>query len=404
MGEWIVRLAKSAVIWIVAWFRHPDDWQVLQEPGPETADHPEVVQVTSTEAIRTTRTSRTRTEKVRAVTWNFRDDILDRLDEYFYCLRKVRRADPDAYDLFARVGLSVPAMYHEDSSCVTTPSKAPGHGGILGPRSDDPEKWMTPSFIYFQKLALPPHVEASALVYRLTAVFDDRRRHDGAWDPGMGSFPEACHFAIEPNGTFRLLREECVDRQTFTPKTQKGRKKDPVTFAHRSWQYPQWLRSSFTMRDTTSRWSANVTTVEDFAVQWLKIAIGTSHDATHSIVIRVKHRGMVATFGIILKRAPYFFRDREKDPAVDGKRRRIFHSVIEHTRILPDSRTVTVRAHYRGARTFVWQSYAIHIVAPANNWICDFPIAGHVNEDKKPDGMIGTKAVAQKIVDLLEAS
>ena len=41
--------------------------------------------------------------------WHFKSAILDRLDEYFVCFRRLKRHDRDAYDLFARMGLAIPA-------------------------------------------------------------------------------------------------------------------------------------------------------------------------------------------------------------------------------------------------------------------------------------------------------
>src|SRR4249920_1100375 len=36
--------------------------------------------------------------------WHLKTTILDRLTEYFVCIRQLRRSDPDAYGYFARVG------------------------------------------------------------------------------------------------------------------------------------------------------------------------------------------------------------------------------------------------------------------------------------------------------------
>jgi hypothetical protein len=124
----------------------------------------------------------------------------------------------------------------------------------------------------------------------------------------------------------------------------------------REWRLPQWvLEVADLKKKTPDEWAGGL----------LRMALATYVEATERIIIRVKKQTDVAAFGIELKRASYFFRDREaRALAADGKRKRIFHSVIRHSRRISETHWTDVRAHFRGLRDFDWNGYAVHIVFP----------------------------------------
>ena len=115
--------------------------------------------------------------------------------------------------------------------------------------------------------------------------------------------------------------------------------------------------------------------------QWFfKMAFLTYDAVVEKIQIRVSKGSMVAMFSIILPTAKVFFRDRRVEAATDGKRRRIFHSVVDHIREYSDHTTL-IKAHYRGSRDFEWNDYRIHIVLPEVK--PDFSIAASYSEDQE---------------------
>jgi hypothetical protein len=160
---------------------------------------------------------------------------------------------------------------------------------------------------------------------------------------------------------------------------------------------PPWLSQIFDQPDDR--------TPEDRLTGALAIALLTYHDATDRIIIRVRKDGDVAAFGIELPRARTFFADRSVTAlARDGRRKRIFHSVSAHTRQLAGDRTVDVREHYRGLRTFDWKGYAVHIVLPSNGFVMKFDGASRyfedVSETRRPH-YVGNAETGAKIAAVL---
>lgn len=328
--------------------------------------------------------------------WHFRSVILDRLDQYFVCIKRLRRHDPDAYQLFSRTGFTVSEMFSsgshpENIERLQAIDEYPSMGGVL--LAPDPKAGhVYPSFIYFRKLKSASWVERTdGQLFGVTALYDNYRDL---------TVPVTCHVAIESSG-MRVLKQYNDITTVVQPgrKTHGGRKPEAIRLKYRQWQYPSWLYpepDDPEPKDPQTR-----------ATHLLTMALMTYVDATSRIVVRVKHEGCIAAFGIELSRAKYFFRDREAMTALarDGKRKRIFHSVSAHSRKLGDDRTTEVRRHYRGLRSFDWNGYGIHIVYPDNAEIMQMPIPA-IPEIDLPIAerlhMIGSKDTGEKLAELLE--
>jgi len=314
-----------------------------------------------------------------SITWHFRSTILDRLDEYFPCLRRLKTYAPDDYALFARVGFSIPAdLYanprHENTVERLRTATRLSFGGLLmgGIGELHPDKCY-PSFIYFSKLTQPSQVQvAGGDIYRLTLLWDKRSR--GAQWRSEFTMPEACHLAVTTDGQVALLRERVAHSREITRRA--GHRKETLRLTSAQWAYPNWIMEiAGEHKLDPQQWAAGL----------FMLAFVTHLEATSRILIRTSRDDLTATFGIDLPRAKYFFADRQLDVASDGKRKRIFHSVVAHTRTLAEDRTTTVRAHYRGVRDFEWKTYRIHIVLPTNNFVVtDNSIAATVRQDIDP--------------------
>ena len=176
----------------------------------------------------------------------------------------------------------------------------------------------------------------------------------------------SCHVGITAASEVVLLKERTQRADVIT--TQRGRKRERLTRTTHHWAIPAWL--PFLMADNPRQRTPQVWIADTF-----KTVMVTHHKAMQRFIVRVRQGGCVAAFGIELARAKVFFRDRDKtDVAVDGKRKRIFHSVREHTRVLPTARTTDVRAHYRGIRSFAWGAYGVHIVLPQHAPVLDIDL------------------------------
>jgi hypothetical protein len=344
-------------------------------PSPATALAPPTV--TTPVTVR-----RRPSESEPCMMWSFRRDILDRLDEYFVCFKRLRKHDPESYALFRRVGLSIPADWIINGATPGNVEKfrhgqRPTFGGIAVGGLEEDTRFLLPSFFYFCKTRPSPSHRARARnpiqffrgdVYALVAIFDDRKVAEH-WKAKF-SVPVECHLGVSEDGTITLLKERVTQHATVV--TKRKRIKETLELQQRHWRYPLWMQDVERAREDPNAWAASM----------LIMALRSYVEATNRIVIRVRRDGHVATFGIDLPRAKYFFRDRDRtEVAADGKRKRIFHSVVSHQRLLSGARTTQVRDHYRGARTFDWKGYHVHIVWPENRRLMHFDIPGRDIEE-----------------------
>jgi hypothetical protein len=338
-----------------------------------------------------------------ALHWHFRSVILDRLEEYFVCIKRMREHDPAAYTTFSRMGFAVtPDLYAgyslkawhaaEPEGRRIPPEDRVSMGGHLfalgdGAWMDATDTGVFPSFVYFRKLGQPFAVQWwHGDIYELTCLFDDRdpRQH---WIGKRWTAPAVCHLGVSADGDIALLKEEVSREHTIVETHPRYQYRDPLhrgrqgrlTIATRDWQYPPWLVECCV--ELERRHNIVCSPVE-WATTLLWGAIRTYRESLARIVIRVRRDDCVAAFGIELPRAKYFFRDRDATVlARDGRRARIFHSVVAHEREVKSGR-VSVRSHYRGLRTFEWNGYAVHIVLPANTWPLDMPVKGYYEGDE----------------------
>lgn len=338
--------------------------------------------------------------------WHFRGAILDRLDEYFVCIRRLRRHDPPSYALFSRLGFAIASdRYIVGPVTMQDVSrfKRITFGGVLLPQSPPGkltsrgERWISPSFFYFTKLKHPVGVAARrGDIYRLSVLYDDRDLN-AYWRSKLSTVCN-CHIVLQPTGEMTLLREVHTAPTRFQVGGTKKRKqhKQTVEFTSRCWRYPGWLDGVAHDHDQDP---------EQWATDLLSMAIQTYLSATEKIVIRVKRAGVVASFGIDVARCKYFFADRKTEAlATDGRRKRIFHAVTGHTRRLADGRVTTVRDHYRGARAFSWNDSTVKIVFPTNTRILHFdaPAEEFAEGASFPSGMLTPGQVGARLGTGLE--
>lgn len=334
--------------------------------------------------------------------WRFRSTILDKLDEYFVCMDRLRRHDPDAYALFSRVGfvMSADAYVNPESEANKPIISAPaGLGGILCPwlENEDPDKTMHPSFCYFQRIHHPLRVQPwDGPVYSFTAIFDDRAKATRWRRTGL-SVPVSCHIGIAADGTLHVLKELLTSSHSVPMKGKharggdrdfRGRRCDAVLkMTVNTWDIPAWVTE---LGMETPAWKdGNDPT--GYAKWLFGCCVGTHSKVLDHVIVRAIRRKVCAAFAVDLSAAKRFFRDRDTTVlAADGRRKRIFHSVRAHDRALSDGRHLQVKQHFRGTRNFDWKGSRIHIVFPkrqevmrvnglAANYLEDIPKAKRRN-------------------------
>jgi hypothetical protein len=331
-----------------------------------------------------------------ATTWHFRTSILDRLDEYFVCLQRLRRCDPDSYKFFSQIGFSIPQyLSRPDRNFLRdTAATRAAWGGVLfsqGDKRPNEDACIWPSFLYFRKLRRPSAVEPfRGDVYHIVALYDQRdvAKH---WRSRL-LFPVEYHLGIDKAGETHLLKERFFERLAIEPGRRGGRRSTRFRLRTQQWHWPNWLPAFA---------ADNGTTAEDYARDMFAMILANHLSASSKLIVRVRKDNRVAAFGIDVKRTKYFFADRELTAlATDGKRKRIFHSVRAHPRATLVHKP-EVCAHYRGLRQFDWQGYAIAIVHPtAADNLMSWTAPAIYEEDLKPsDGRGVSSEEFGRVVD-----
>ncbi len=343
-----------------------DDPPAATDPEPSPSTHAQINRRPRLSSPHETGASR----------WHLRGAILDRLDEYFTCLRQVRLRDPDSYALFSRVGLTVPPdVYANPDYPQHTFIPSMSFGGCLYSQGEDgDDNKVYPSFMYFNKVTHPSRVQYFAgTVYVFTCVYDQRRIED-RWRSRLACVV-SCFIGVTPSGEMTLLREPVHERHEVTRGLrQKHGRRETLRLTTTRWAYPSWIT------DVLAE-NAIVKDPEKWITGLLKQTFLTHQSAIQKVTIRVrKNAAECAMFGVDISRAKYFFQDRDVEAvASDGRKKRIFHAVREHVRRVADGER-TVRQHYRGLRDFHWNTYAIHIVWPKTR-VLDCPVPSVFKED-----------------------
>lgn len=316
--------------------------------------------------------------------WNleftFKGAVLDGLDRHFYYLRRMRKADPEAYELYRRVGchcvpwVVFPSNEHGDFYVSEVWGEyRPAFGAVsfanLEGESAEVRHSIVPHFCYYQKYernGSPPWVQKfTGDIYSVTAYFDE------------GEHGKKARFAIElfvgvsPDGKIQLLRTKEV---TFV--------------AARGGQRPDIPQTSWRVPDLAREWSQGKGKTPQEFVGHLFASLTRTYERASMGMTRIvaKKGGLAAVFSIPVSRTAYFFKDRDRLP--DGRKGRIFHSVRAHQRI--GSRGV--RLHFRGLREFDWNGYHIHISVPGwhHDNVLRFNAGSHsIPEEDKSDEFVG---------------
>ena len=265
----------------------------------------------------------------------FREDLLDRLDDYFADIKLLKRDDPDAYDLHRQIGGQVVNRSRLFGVSELEPAwrvQRPSFGMIYlpyrpDPADDNPEN-ICVSSVYYQKFRRQ-FPGSSATIYEVTNYYIDRRNPD---------FRSVASFlvSVDRNGEIRPIRSLI---------TASGK------IPSKRWVYPSLLQELASRHKETPEQTAKTI----FSL----VANGTVGAET-GIQVRATRDGLTASFAIDMLRTPYFFRDRVKIKTVAGFTRPIFHIVRAHARASGS----VVKTHFRGIRRFRWADAEVIVSVP----------------------------------------
>lgn len=340
----------------------------------------------------------------------FKESILDQLDHYFVCLRRMMKADPGSFMLYRQVGMHILPMRtleeraknsgtHELSSWWKL--NRPGFGAFafaMHPefrKQEAERKCFYPRFLYFTKydarhapVALQRVSDGD--VYVLTVYWDKPE------DPEMiRAAPSEYAVAIKDN-QLTLLRQ--LHRDSVHVKTKKGY--NFFSVPRQRWGidpfFVGWARE-------------HKTDPKDYLLS-LFVDACEVFEASHSGVTRidVEKDHMHCAFSVAIKRTPYFFKDRDITVGEHGSRKRIFHIVRPHARIGAGGHERFVRMHFRGERSFMWNGYRVRITVPGlhhasmNEWDLASVDTDTLNEEERKKAYTGPKGFGRRLREVLD--
>jgi hypothetical protein len=304
--------------------------------------------------------------------FNFRDTILGQLERYFVYLRRMRRTDKDAYDLYRAIGATIEPylsnvwsgsddiddaerLYKfseetiermkQDELSPTFIKDRPAFGCVAfgtDPLSESRELthstkskrvlWI-PKFMYFTKFIKPPikwQPMSGGSVYGLTIWWD--RPHDPKAYRRKYGVPQDFGVWVSKDGkTIRILKERLKWNR---------------------WAYPHDFKD----------WAKNRgVDVQLFLRHLFITAVRHTEDIELSLVrVNVHKRDLTAVFGVNVERLAYFFQDRDVALTAKGTRKRIFHLVKPYQR----KDGSWTKMYFAGEREFEWAGYHVQLTVP----------------------------------------
>jgi hypothetical protein len=298
--------------------------------------------------------------------------VLDDIEHIFEILRKLREVDPSAYAFNAKVGGRILPRDAVDSWAKEDVwhqflAEMPMQGLVYSrdvvyddPVADDaPAKGFRAAqyFIKMQKPRAVIDVRPGDVIYHFVSVIagpnKKHKRRTRIWATG-------CHVAIRAGDIVVLREAQCEMRNVRRWKQHPQPIFAPTfhcDYPKSLWSWVHCLNSEEWRRARGVVVSPETYVGEmfrDTGNAWVASRDGEFH-------VRIERDGLAAAFSV--PRTVEFFKDRRTALARDGRRKRIFHSVIEHQRLI-DGKVVHVPAHYRGERHFDWGGGRVTITAP----------------------------------------
>lgn len=308
----------------------------------------------------------------------FRKVLLDQLDFYIKAVRRMKGVDPEAYNLYAKIGGHI-SLLDEDDDVLAANFLSPwwlqtmpsfgciAHANAFEARAR--KDWLYPRFTYFRKYrkelapSIVQRIAGKGEVYVVTVFWC----HDDG-DKRL-NVPIEFPVFVSHDGTVTVLKTKMVINHRVRSKYGPNRG-EVYSIPQVAWTHDEFLRT----------WAAEHKQSADNYLRWVFCLAASEFEAANmkSMVRIAATRGDVtAVFGIDLRRSAYFFKDRETITGIDGNRKRVFHIVKAHGR-KRGNRWSDVRIHFRGERQFTWNGYSVLITVPGLHHadLAEFDAAG----------------------------
>lgn len=242
-------------------------------------------------------------------------------------------------------------------------------------------KWGSLMFVAYEKIKVKDEFMEPVFCY---AVLLKKAPWYVAKSNGRSIFE--CGAAWRDNETNKLFWGNwyvAVDKKTgivdvcsclnYTPKQVKG-----MAYTHKHWGLPPMAHAGFEVDEDKKGNVLKLIFVECFE-SW---QIADSHWK-----ISVSKGSQRVTWTVPQDETKHFFADRNTTVTdAGGRKKKIVHHVVQHSRELANGKTSMVREHIRGLSRFEWRGYSVNVVSPKFHLtIHEFDIAGR-DEDDIPEG------------------
>lgn len=348
------RLSLMFVDWVRSWFMVVPD--APSPPIPVTAEIVEFPKKKRTRAVR----------RDLHIT-----DILDQLPECRKFIEPMKKHAPELYKLWTIMGAKV--LLDRDLRSDLA-SKIPAVGmtylsaSFEEERDDDLFRGMFVGYTELVNDTFWAVVSPGASLYEVYVIFTDERTKRGSLQYYGYSFMVA-----RKDGQMWLPSQ----RNVTAVRLPRG-----GTFHRQEWGFPPHLKHHFEECRKSKRFP-EAKSISDFGLELFRAATVSYTDGKDDFQVRAERDGVSVAFNVALGLTPQFFKDRETTVASDGRRRRIFHAVKEHTRDLASGATTTVSAHYRGERVFDWNGERITITPSERAFYTTFDAPAYLQRPKE---------------------
>lgn len=308
-------------------------------------------------------------------------DLLDKLDRVFDELPKLRKADPEAFDLYSKLGATIRSSDALTSSEIEpyTLQNLPSFGCTFsGADADNGKNERVPfQFGYFVKETRPINVQATnGTVYRVGMTYH------------LKNFSVASVFYVAVEGNKIRPLKVCQPKRHIVGKGPRRSE-----FMRLEWQWPTTLAEIA---------QDNNVSIEECACEIFAVVANQSYAREQGITVSVYKSGLRAVFAVDMLRTPYFFADRERVVNENGSTKKILHICRGHYRNLAGGEKKFIKPHWRGLRQFEWNGYKVKIGMADSHGLglSSFDLAA---ADPMEDGkdMLNTKQVAKKLDEVL---
>jgi len=327
----------------------------------------------------------------------FKRDILDHLKEYSAIVRKLKARDTDAYSMYRKLGATViprttRAEYYIPPRWKTRKLR-PGFGSVVWtgrPDEADTGDIVNTKFAYFRRLDRPPSEIQSFAgdVYEVLLFYPDLTN-----PKKTGGFLAPIYVGLDEQCRLTPLRFQWTRKQTIIHKDGRSRKGKHTTLKHQEWSYG--ALEDLAHIDWVSM------TIEERTLTAFSMVVSGHELGSSGLRIAATKNGITAAFSIDLLRTPYFFSEREPVYADEGHKKRIFHIVRPHKRVLASGVERYVKSHFRGLRHFTWGGYKVQISMPGTHHADLLDFNGGVHMFDEDEQMPKDFASQEEMTDMI---